>query len=163
MKRLVPHPLLASLLLAVWLLLNETLDPSHVLLGAMLALVASRAYARLGPHPLARKGRPGAIVRLFVMVTMDIVRSNIAVARIVLGWRNSTRRAGFLPIPLETRHSGALATLAIIVTATPGTCWAGYDAEQGVLTLHVLDLDDEEGFIRVFKTRYEQTLQVIYE
>ena len=163
MKRLVPHPLLALMLLAVWLLLNETLGASHVIVGVLLALVASHAFARLGPHAHPRRGRVGAIVRLLVTLIMDVVQSNIAVARIVLGRQSSGRRAGFLPIPLETRHSGALAALSIIVTATPGTCWAGYDAEQNILTLHVLNLDDEEAFIRVFKKRYEKTLQEIFE
>ena len=163
MKRLVPHPLLALSLLAFLLLLNETLDASHVILGALLALVASRAYARLGPHAHARRGRLGAIVRLLATVIVDVVQSNIAVARIVLARRHSSRRAGFVPIPLEMRHSGALAALAVIVTATPGTCWAGYDAEQHVLTLHVLDLNDEAAFVRVFKARYDQKLQEIFE
>lgn len=163
MKRLVPHPWLALSLLAAFLLLSETLGPGHIILGVLLAVVASAAYARLGPHATPRKGRPGAIVRLFLNVIVDVVRSNIAVARIVLGRRDPSRRAGFLPIPLETRHSGALAALAIIVTATPGTCWAGYDAGQSVLTLHVLDLPDEERFIRDFQTRYVQKLKEIFE
>ena len=102
-------------------------------------------------------------VRLAFLVVADIVRSNIAVARIVFGPADPRRRAGFLPITLDTRHAGALTALAIIVTATPGTSWAGYDAGRGVLTLHVLDLADEEGLVRVIKTRYEQALREIFE
>jgi multicomponent K+:H+ antiporter subunit E len=51
----------------------------------------------------------------------------------------------------------------VIVTATPGTSWAGYDAAQGVLTLHVLDLADEEGMVRTIKLRYEAPLREIFE
>ena len=71
--------------------------------------------------------RVALALRLALFVAADIVRSNVAVARIVFGPADPRRRAGFLPIPLDTRHSGALAMLAIIVTATPGTSWAGYD------------------------------------
>jgi multicomponent K+:H+ antiporter subunit E len=93
----------------------------------------------------------------------DIVRSNLAVARIVFFPARPERRAGFLPIALETRHPGALAALAVIVTATPGTSWAGYDAGQSVLTLHVLDLADAEGVARTIKLRYEARLREIFE
>jgi multicomponent K+:H+ antiporter subunit E len=105
----------------------------------------------------------GAILRLVVLVAGDIVRSNIAVARIVFGPASARRRAGFLPIPLDTRHAGILAALAIIVTATPGTSWAGYDPGANVLTLHVLDLADDEDLVRLFKARYERALREIFE
>ena len=101
-------------------------------------------------------------LRLALLVAGDIVRSNIGVARIVFLPADPRRRAGFLPIPLETRHAGALVVLAMIVTATPGTSWAGYDAGQNVLTLHVLDLADEETLVRVFKARYERALREIF-
>lgn len=101
--------------------------------------------------------------RLVAVVAWDIVQSNLAVARIVFTPERPARRAGFLPIPLDTRHGGALAALAVIVTATPGTSWAGYDPEGNVLTLHVLDLRDEEELMRNFKARYERPLREIFE
>jgi multicomponent K+:H+ antiporter subunit E len=157
----VKHALLAALLLVAWLLLNRSVAPGQVLVGALLAVAASAAFARLGPHP--RPARLGLALRLIALVLADIVRSNLAVARIVFFPARPERRAGFLPIPLDTRHPGALAALAVIVTATPGTSWAGYDAAQGVLTLHVLDLADEQGMVRTFKQRYEAPLREIFE
>jgi multicomponent K+:H+ antiporter subunit E len=155
------HPLLAALLLLAWLLLNRSVAPGQILVGAALAIAATAAFARLGPHP--RPARLGLALRLIAVVLADVVRSNLAVARIVFFPARRERRAGFLPIPLDTRHPGALAALAVIVTATPGTSWAGYDAGQGVLTLHVLDLADEDGMVRTFKQRYEARLREIFE
>jgi multicomponent K+:H+ antiporter subunit E len=85
------------------------------------------------------------------------------VARIVLhrGTRNQT--SGFLSMPLELRHPGGLAALACIITATPGTSWVRYDRAQNVLTIHVLDLIDEDAWIRTFKQRYERRLLEIFE
>ena len=93
---------------------------------------------------------------------MDIVRSNIAVLRIALRLPAPGRVAGFLSIPLELRDPRGLAILAGIVTATPGTSWAHYEAAANVLTLHVLDLVDEEAWVRQFKDRYERRLMAIY-
>jgi multicomponent K+:H+ antiporter subunit E len=61
------------------------------------------------------------------------------------------------------RHPGGLAALACIITATPGTSWARYDAARNTLTIHVLDLVDEEAWVRLFKGRYERRLMEIFE
>jgi multicomponent K+:H+ antiporter subunit E len=84
------------------------------------------------------------------------------VLRIVLRLRAQGRVAGFLAIPLVLRDPRGLAVLAAIVTATPGTSWAHYDAAGSVLTLHVLDLVDEAAWIEQFKDRYERRLMEIF-
>ena len=53
--------------------------------------------------------------------------------------------------------------LALIVTATPGTLWVSFDPAKGVLTLHVLDLIDEDAWIATIKQRYERYLLEIFE
>jgi|1185.fasta_scaffold55275_2 multicomponent K+:H+ antiporter subunit E len=161
MKKLLPHPWLALSLFLMWLLLGQTLDRAHILLGVAVALTASVLYAPVAPS--AAPVRYRAMARLFALVLADVVRSNLAVAWIVFGPRRSARRAGFVRIPLETRHAGALAVLAVIVTATPGTSWAGYDVARNILTLHMLELADEARFARDFKTRYENPLREIFE
>jgi len=107
--------------------------------------------------------RPWAIAELLGLVLADIVRSNLAVARIVLGLHRAKRTAGFLSMPLELRDPRGLAVMACIVTATPGTSWARYDAARNILTIHVLDLVDEAVWIRLFKERYERRLMEIFE
>jgi multicomponent K+:H+ antiporter subunit E len=152
-----------TLLFLVWLLLAQSLSLVQMAAGVALAFGASAVHRVLGPHAGPRRLRLLSAARLVALVAYDIVQSNLAVARIVFSPERPERRAGFLAIPLDTRHSGALASLAIIVTATPGTSWAGYDPEASVLTLHVLDLRDEAGLIRDFKARYERPLQEIFE
>jgi multicomponent K+:H+ antiporter subunit E len=152
-----------TLLFLVWLLFAQTLALTEIVVGAALAVGASALHKMLGPHDGPRRMRLLLAARLVGVVAYDIVLSNLAVARIVLAPASPARRAGFLPIPLDTRHGGALAALAVIVTATPGTSWAGYDPERNVVTLHVLDLQDEEGLIRDFKARYERPLREIFE
>ena len=63
------------------------------------------------------------------------------------GWWRA-RRAGFVRIPLDMRAPYGLAALACILTATPGTVWVDYDAAEGTMLLHVLDLTDEEEWVR---------------
>ena len=163
MKRWLPYPTLSLALLAMWLVLNQSAAFAQVLLGAVLALAGGWILGRLQP-PLGRvRRRATALVVLSWLVFADIVRSNLAVGRIVLHPGSRGRVSGFLAMPLEVRHPGALAVLACIITATPGTSWARYDAARNVVTIHVLDLVDEQAWIRQFKQRYERRLKEIFE
>ena len=150
-------------LLALWVLLNQSLAAGNLLLGAALALGGVLAFARLQPRAKPVRWRPWAIAELLGLVLADIVRSNLAVARIVLGLHREKRTAGFLSMPLELRDPRGLAVMACIVTATPGTSWARYDAARNILTIHVLDLVDEAAWIRLFKERYERRLMEIFQ
>jgi multicomponent K+:H+ antiporter subunit E len=163
MRRWLPFPLLSVALLAMWLVLNQTLAPVHVLLGTALGLAGGYVMAWLQPPAGKVRYRVVVVAELLALVLAEVVRSNLAVARIVLDPGVRNRTAGFLSMPLEVRHPGALAVLACIITATPGTSWARYDAARNILTIHVLDLVDERAWIRLFKARYERRLREIFE
>jgi multicomponent K+:H+ antiporter subunit E len=150
------------LLLGLWLVLNESVAPVDVLLGMVFALLAMVTFSRLEPHA-PRWGRPSALAGLLAAFIADMVRSNIAVARIVLGLGGRARNAGFVTVPLELRDPAALAALACIVTSTPGTSWVRYDPAEGRLLIHVLDLVDAAAWIALFKQRYERRLMEIFE
>ena len=162
MTRLLPSPLITACLLVLWLFLNQTLSLGHVLLGSMVALVGGWAFSLLDP-PQTRVRRLGAILRLSSLVLVDIVRSNIAVGRIIVGLAGPERVSGFVNIPLYLRDPYGLAVLACIITSTPGTLWVSFDHASGALTIHVLDLVDESDWIRTIKGRYERLLLDIFE
>lgn len=164
MRRLVPHPLLTLGLLAMWLLLNDSLDIAHIVLGLSMGVALGLVYDRLEPSQQGlRRGFFMPAARLGFVVAIDIVSSNLAVFRIVFGSSGRGRAAGFMAIPLELRDARGLAVLAAIVTATPGTAWAHHEAASNILTLHVLDLRDPEAAVREFKQRYERLLLEIFE
>ena len=157
MKRMLPFPLVSAALLVLWLLLNQTLSPGHLLLGGAAALLGGWLLTALEP-PRARLRRLAAISRLAGLVAADIIRSNIAVALIVLGLKERDRTSGFVRIPLDLRQPYGLAILACIITSTPGTLWVSFEEASGILTIHVLDLIDESEWIRTIKGRYERLL-----
>lgn len=152
---------MSAFLFAAWLLLNQTVSAGHILVGLALAIVGGWALTTVEP-PRGRPRRPGVILHLSLRVLNDIVRSNVAVARIVLGLANPAT-PGFVRIPLDMRSSYGLAALAVIITATPGTVWVGFDSRTRILVIHVLDLVDENAWIRTIKHRYERKLQEIFE
>jgi multicomponent K+:H+ antiporter subunit E len=157
MTRLLPHPLLSVALVLMWLLLTR-FSPGHLVLGSIIAVVAGLALARIEPEaPRIRAW--GSLMRLIGFVSVDIVRSNWSVARLMLtNGRHGARRSAFVEIPLRLRDPVALALLAVILTATPGTAWLEYERESGVLLLHVFDMIDEEEWRALIRDRYEALL-----
>jgi len=162
MKRWLPFPLTSLCLLAMWLVLNQRVSPGHIVLGSVFALAGGWLLA-LVQTDVPRVRRPLAALRLSLLVAADIVRSNIAVARIILGPRHSKESSAFLKMPLELRNRYGLAVLGCIITATPGTLWIRYDPDARTLLIHVLDLIDEATWIQTIKGRYERLLLEIFE
>jgi multicomponent K+:H+ antiporter subunit E len=155
--------LLVLALTGMWLLLNGTLAFGQVLLGLALSMLMVFGFRVVRPvQPSLR--RPQKALLLLWRVFIDILHSNVAVARIVLGLNGGRPpRSGFLDIPLDLRDPNGLAALAAIVTSTPGTVWVDLSVDGATLTLHVLDLRDEQAWTDTIKKRYEVLLMEIFE
>ena len=159
-RRALPFPLLTLALLAMWILLTG-FSPGHIIFGAVIAVMVSRTMLSLRPErPTLRLGR--AAVRLALIVFVDIIRSNIAIATIIL-LRPPERNSGFVELSTALRSPDALAMLAIIITATPGSLWVQHDAHRHIILIHVLDLVDEQEWARLIQERYEKLLLEIFE
>jgi len=151
--------LLPLVLLALWLVLNESLSIGQIALGALLALWLGFASTRLRPL----RGRPHKLWLLLGLswrVAVDIVLSNIAVAKLILA-RHPKYTPGYVYIPLDLHDPHGRALLGCILTYTPGTVWV--DVSNNMLTLHVLDLENEEAWITLVKQRYERTLIQVFQ
>jgi multicomponent K+:H+ antiporter subunit E len=146
-----------------WWLLADTFSLGQLLLGLVVSLLMVFGFRAVRPvQPRLR--RPASALKLLGRVALDILRSNYNVARIVLGLTGGREiRSGFVDIPLDLRDPHGLATLAAIVTSTPGTVWTNLSEDGAKLTLHVLDLTEEAAWIETIKQRYERLLMEIYE
>ncbi len=162
LQRAVPAPLLSLALLGLWLVLNRTLSPGHIVLGALLGLAIPLVTAGLRPLPV-RIRKPGAVVKLGFTVAKDTVLSNLTVARLLLAPGRRRHPPGFVHIPLDLRDPNGLAVLAMVVCITPGTAWAELALDRSMLLLHVLEVDDPAAIAAHVKERYERPLMEIFE
>lgn len=162
MRSLVPYPLLAVSLAVMWMLLSG-FTAGQLVLAAAIGIGATHGLAALGEiSPAIRRWL--AIPELIAIVLYDILRSNLAVATLILGGRRQqARKSGFVAIELRLRNPTALAILAVILTSTPGTAWLDYHASRGELLLHVFDLVDDAHWRELIANRYERLLMEIFE
>lgn len=161
MKRIFPTPLLSLALLALWLTLNPTFGHGNLAIAVAVALGTPILCAPLRPITSSMRS-PGVLLRLALSVAHDVVVSSLQVARGVLLVSRRPPHPKFVVIPLELRNPAALAALAIITTAVPGTVWSELAADRGSVRLHVFDVDDEVAFIAMYKSRYERPLLEIF-
>ena len=122
MKRLLPAPLLSVALFALWLLLNDSLEPrpvgcsrwsSRIAVPLLTAPLRPQrgAHAPSGPRRCGSSPRspPTSSSR-----TLDVA------LRASCGAALAQPRGAFVAIPLDLRDANALAALAIITTVVPG-------------------------------------------
>jgi multicomponent K+:H+ antiporter subunit E len=157
----LPHPVLSLVLLAVWLLLQQSLAPAHLLSGAVLALVVPlvvRGFVGDAVHPQS----PRTMLQLAAVVLWDIVVSNFTVARIVLNPASQPQPA-WVEVKLDAQHPSAITLLAAIITMTPGTVSCVIDERRHSILVHALDCGDAAGMAAQIKQRYERPLRRIFD
>ena len=76
-------PILATTLALVWLVLNQSVEFAQILLGITLGVLLAWASSKLRPVRSALRRIDLAAALVFIVV-IEIVKSNVAVGRIVL-------------------------------------------------------------------------------
>ncbi|QNK72001.1 Na+/H+ antiporter subunit E [Variovorax sp. PAMC28562] len=162
MKRWLPSPPLSLALFIVWLLLNQSMDSSTLLLAAILSIAVPLLTRSLRPATV-RMRRPGIALMLVGRVMDDLSVSAWTVARMLLTRRTADIHSAFVKVPLQMRDPNGLAVLAMILCLTPGTAWAELSFDSSVLLIHVFNVDDEAAFVAQVQQRYERPLMEIFE
>lgn len=160
MKSWLPAPMMSLVVFVVWLLLVGTVEPAHLLLAAILAVLLLLAADPLRAEH-APMQRPLVAARLGLRVLWDIVVSNIEVARRILG-RESRIHPGFVWVPLDITNPYGIAALAGIITMTPGTLSSELSGDRRHLLVHCFHLEDADATVAQIKQRYETPLREIF-
>ena len=161
-KLILPSPLLSVALFALWLLLNHTVSPGHMVLGAIFGVLIPIVTRGLRPLPVKVR-HPWTVLKLFATVVYDTSVSNFQVVKFLMFPSLRKHRAEFVYIPLDLRDPNGLAVLAMITCITPGTAWAEISRDRSMLLMHVLEADDPQRIIDHVKNSYERPLMEIFE
>lgn len=159
-RTLLPHPIGSAALAVFWLWLNNTVEPGHVLLGALLGWGLPLLTRRFWPER-ERVSRLWRLLPFAGVVLADIVTANLRVARAVLSPADRLR-PGFVRVPLDLRSDVGIAVLANTVSLTPGTLSADLSEDRQELVVHYLDERDPQALAADIKRRYERRLQEVF-
>jgi multicomponent K+:H+ antiporter subunit E len=155
----LPSPLLSAILFAGWLMLNG-LSAGHVALAAVLAVSIPWFTDRFHADRVRLRAWPAGL-RLALTVLWDIVLSNVQVAWLIIGPERRIHPR-FVWLPLDIRDPYGIASLAGIITMTPGTLSADLTEDRRFLLVHALNVADEAALVASIKSRYEAPLRRIF-
>lgn len=159
--KILPHPILTGVLWVIWLLLNNTLAPVHILLGLILAVIIPLMTTVFWPNKI-QLSHPGVLFKFFWVVIWDILVANLTVAKLILG-PNQHLKPGFILIPLDIQHPLGISILANTISLTPGTVSCDVTANRQHLKVHALHLENSDETIQQIKQRYEAPLIKVFQ
>ncbi len=160
MQKILPHPLMSVTLALVWLLLVNTVNAGHVLLGVLFGVLIpmfTNAFWPERPH----LAKPGKILIFSLHLLYDIIVSNLIVARQILSPRLNLH-PDFVEYPVEIENEFAITILASVIALTPGTVAAGLSEDRRMILIHGLNVTDKAVLVKMLKERYELPLMEIF-
>lgn len=160
-----------NLLLALaWMAINNAFTLPDLLVGLLFGFLVLRlSWRALMDEPFSlrryfrfRSRRPTVLtarwVRFLIFGFVEIVKSNIAVARVVLAPKLDLK-PGIVAIPLDLKSDEGITTLANLITLTPGTVTLDVSSDRKTLYIHAFDASDPEALRRDTKANYERRVQ----
>ncbi|MDP5056159.1 Na+/H+ antiporter subunit E [Marinomonas hwangdonensis] len=157
---LLPMPFHSLLLFIVWLLLNNSVSPGHIVLASFFAITIPWLVTGMrDDHPKIL--RPWLAIRYVLMVMKDIITANVEVALLIIGPAKKLK-PGFVAIPLDVTTDLGITILASTVSLTPGTVSAEVSKDKAWLFVHALHLENEAELIESVKQRYERPIKEIF-
>ncbi|MEO1749972.1 MAG: Na+/H+ antiporter subunit E [Pseudomonadota bacterium] len=104
--------------------------------------------------------RTPAFINLSRVFVVELVRASIGVATAVFS-DTSKLRPAILAVPLTVKTDMGIATLANIVSLTPGTTSLHVSDDKSLLYVHVLDRETDEQVIVDIKNRLESAVLAV--
>jgi multicomponent K+:H+ antiporter subunit E len=97
------------------------------------------------------------------LLLVDIIISNLIVAKQVLGVPRSGLQPGFVAIPMDLKEALPITILASTISLTPGTVSIEITEDRKTLYVHALHVESETELVGRIKHRYEKPLKEIFE
>ncbi|WP_145106618.1 Na+/H+ antiporter subunit E [Cereibacter sediminicola] len=160
-RRLFPHPWLSATLIVTWMLLVNQPALGSLVFAVILGIVIPLLVAPYWPGQTQLRS-PLRLAAYVLLVIGDIVRANVAVAKIVLFYRTDDIHSAWIAVPIELTSPEAISMLAGTITLTPGTVVTDVSACGRVLLVHCLHAPDPDAVRDEIKARYEARLKRIF-
>lgn len=146
--------LLNIFLALVWTFLQGELQGSNFAVGMVLGyLVIAISQQVLGTSAYVRK--VGQVVRFILFALWEIFTASLALAWLIVQPRVQLRPA-IVAIPLDAETDLEIASVASLLTLSPGTLSLDVSTDRRTLYVHTIDLDDADMFRREIKRGLER-------
>lgn len=161
MERWLPHPLLTSVLVLLWMALLNSFTIGGLLVGIILGMTIPIYTANFWPErPVIRT--PIQVISFLCILIFDVIVANIQVAYRIVFLRPEQLNTKWITVPLDLTSPEAITALTGTITLTPGTVASDLSADGRSLLVHCLDVGSEKEMVRTIKDRYERRIKAIF-
>ncbi|MBN2625455.1 MAG: Na+/H+ antiporter subunit E [Spirochaetales bacterium] len=146
------------ILFIFWILLTASLNGQELVLGAVLALLASWVSLKIAPQDPGERLSFRNWLLYVPTLFIEIVLANISIARLVLSPKININ-PGIVKIPTKLKSDRKKWFLAQAITLTPGT--VTLDILDDYLLVHWIDIEgsDSEEQGRIIKEKFEKAME----
>ncbi|SDT18010.1 Na+/H+ antiporter subunit E [Microlunatus soli] len=136
------QPFMIIVCAVIWTLLWGQLSIFNLVAGALLGLLIGLVFP-MPPIIGSATVHPIGLLRLIAALLVDLVRSSIGVARVVLR-RGRRPRNAILGVQLRTRNELYLTQTAELISLTPGSLVVEARPTNCTIYVHMLDVSSAE-------------------
>ncbi len=144
-----------------WVAVTGEVSLGNLLEGAVLSALLL-VLLRRPPRRALRLGRVPKALGLLLYFLRELLLANAVVARTILSARPSLA-PGVVAVPLDLTSDAGIATLANLISLTPGTLSLDVSEDRRTLFVHALHVSDPEAFRREVKEGFERRVKEVFE
>jgi len=152
-------------LMIAWVLLNWTVDPVNLVIGASLSLFLSVVFCSKCELFTSINLTPKAFIYTFMYIfvfLIELIKANIDVTRRVLS-PSLPINPGIVKVKTKLKSKMARLILADSITLTPGTFTLHVEEDTFYVHWINVDHDDVEQATQDLVSKFEKYLEVLYD
>jgi multicomponent Na+:H+ antiporter subunit E len=158
----VKQIVLGFALILLWAAISADFSTANLVLGALVAFGALALLRRSFSRPV-RYRKVQSILALSLSFLVELLVSALRVARIVLAPNLRTAlKPAIIAFPLTIRSDHEIATLANLITLTPGTLSIDVSEDKSTLYVHVLNFTTRDAFIAELQNGFERRVGEVW-
>ncbi len=151
---------MVNLLIAViWMFLQDSYLMSTFLFGFILGVVLLFILRRFFEFDFYFR-RVYAFIKLMLLFLRELIKANIDVVRVVIKPRLDNH-PGIIAVDTNLETEIEIATLAALITLTPGTVSMDFSADGRTIFVHALDVDDRDEMVADIKGSFEKAIMEV--
>lgn len=149
-------------LVLLWGGITGNFSAPNLLLGVIAAFAAIALLRRSFSQPV-KWSKVRAVLALILSFLVELMASAFRVAKIVLTPNlDAALRPAIVAFPLSLKSPGEIATLASLITLTPGTLSVDVSDDKSVLYVHVLNFTTPEAFLAELQQGFERQVREVF-
>lgn len=151
---------LVNLLIAlIWMFLQNSYLLTTFVFGFIIGLFILFVLRRFFEYDFYFR-RVFAFVKLVGVFLIEMTKANVDMVKVVLQPRLKNK-PGIIAVETELETEIEIATLAALITLTPGTVSMDFSADGRTIFVHSIDVDDRDEIIADIRNNFEKAIMEV--